>query len=304
MRAVFEHVAEPDEISWHHHVRHGAAFDFHWHFHPQVELTLITKGSGTRIVGDSIENYWPGDLTLIGADVPHTYASGADSAEHEAVVVQFRPDFLGAEFWDRPEFVTIGGLLAAAAGGLNLAADDGIEAAMRELAVGGPAERTLRLLGLLSRLADHAPRILSTATVHRPVGAPARERADAVHTYLSANYTTPIRLGDVAAVAHLTPTAFSRFFRRTFGRTLTDYVNELRVAAACRLLGDTDLAIADIAARVGYENLANFNRRFRELKGTNPRDYRRTLNGDQGNGSEPAFRSRPMPDGASRVSSL
>jgi len=277
MRAVFEHVAEPDGISWHYHVRQGTTFDFHWHFHPQIELTLITRGSGTRVVGDSIENYWPGDLTLIGTDVPHTYASGGDSADHQAIVVQFRPDFLGAPLWERPEFAGVRGLLDAAAGGLHLSADDEIHAAMRGLATGRSADRTLRLLSLLTRLADQEARVLSTS--HRPTSPHARERADAIHTYLSTNYTTPIRLADVASVAHMTPTAFSRFFRRTFGRTLTDYVNELRIAAACRLLGDTDLAVADIAARVGYENLANFNRRFRTLKGTSPRTYRLTVNG-------------------------
>lgn len=278
MRAEFEHVAEPAGISWHHHLRRGTAFDFHWHFHPHVELTLITKGSGTRIVGDSIENYWPHDLTLIGADLPHTFASAPDTTDHEAVVVQFRPDFLGTSIWERPEFAAIGNLVDRAAGGVSLSANDDIESALRALATGQPADRTLRLLDLLSRLADTESRVLTT-TVRHPIGTHARDRADAVYAYLSTNYTTPVSLDDIAAVAHLTPTAFSRFFRRTFGRTLTDYVTELRIAAACQLLLDTDLAIADIAAHVGYQNLSNFNRRFRHLKRTSPRDFRRTLAG-------------------------
>jgi AraC-like DNA-binding protein len=275
MRAEFEHVVEPNGMSWQYHVRLGSTFDFHYHFHPHVELTLITRGSGTRIVGDSIENYWPGDLTLIGADVPHTFASAPDRTEHEAIVVQFRSDFLGTALWDRPEFIAIADLLVTAAGGVNLSVDDGVVTELRELATGQPADRTLRLLGLLGRLAGHAsPRVLTTATPRRPISSHARDRADAIYAYLSANYTTPVSLAEAAAVAHMTPTAFSRFFRHTFGRTLTDYVTELRIAAACQLLADTDRTVADIAAHVGYENLSNFNRRFRKLKDTSPRDYR------------------------------
>ncbi|MEV5967433.1 AraC family transcriptional regulator [Kribbella sp. NPDC051952] len=276
MRAEFEHVVEPSEISWHHHVRRGTAFDFYWHFHPQVEITLITKGSGTRIVGDSIENYWPRDLTVIGAELPHTFASGPDSADHEAVVIQFRPDFLGPAFWERPEFAAIGSLLERAAGGVHLIAGNNLAAAIRDLGEGRPADRTLRLIQLLSRLADAHSRVLSTTRL-RPVSTHARERADAIQAFLAKNYTTPVTLTEVAAVAHMTPTAFSRFFRRTFGRTLTDYLTELRIAAACQLLLDTELAIADIAAHVGYQNLSNFNRRFRQLKRISPRDFRHTV---------------------------
>ena len=141
---------------------------------------------------------------------------------------------------------------------------------------GPPAGRTLGLVHLLKRLADARSRVLTTTT-HRPIGTHARDRADAIYAYLSTTYTTPVSLGDVATVAHMTPAAFSRFFRRTFGRTLTDYLTELRIAAACRLLLDTDLAIADIAAHVGYQNLSNGNRRFRHLKRTSPRDFRQTL---------------------------
>lgn len=281
MRAEFEHLAEQDGISWHYRVRSEAAFDFQWHFHPEVELTLITRGSGTRVVGDSIENYWPGDLTLIGSELPHTYASAPDHTEHEAVVIHFRPDFLGPAFLTRPEFAAIGRLLETAVRGVNVApASRTVTEAMHALATGRPVDRTLGLLQLLSRLAeDSGVRTLTTATSRPPLRAITRARVEAVHAHLSSSYTGPVHLAEVAAVAHLTPAAFGRFFHRTFGRTLTDYVTELRIAAACRLLGDTDLTVADIAARVGYQNLANFNRRFRALKGVSPREYRAIVTG-------------------------
>lgn len=118
MRPEREHIPTAPGVSWQYHVRRAAEFGFGWHYHPEVELTLITEGSGTRIVGDSIENYRPGDLTLIGAELPHTFVSAPDTADHEAIVVQFRSDFLGPEFLTRPEFVGLARLLDAAASGL------------------------------------------------------------------------------------------------------------------------------------------------------------------------------------------
>ncbi len=278
MRPQLEHIVGPPDVSWRYHVLRAPKFGAHWHFHPEIELTLITAGSGTRIIGDSVENYRPGDLTLIGSELPHSYASAPGQDHHEALVIHFRHDFLGPEFLLRPEFSAIGELVAAARRGLTIVAEPSLVTALRMLESGPATDRTLGLLRCLHHLADEPGlRTLTTATAKPPVSEAGRDRADAVHTYLSEAYTGPVHLADVAAVAHMAPSAFSRFFRRTFGRTLTDYVTELRIAAACRLLSETELPVAEVAARSGYENLSNFNRRFRALKGTTPREYRHLL---------------------------
>ncbi|MPZ28021.1 MAG: helix-turn-helix domain-containing protein [Micromonosporaceae bacterium] len=276
MRAEREHVTVAPDVSWHYHVWRAAEFRIPWHYHPELELALITEGSGTRIVGDSVESYRPGDLTLIGAELPHTYLAAPGGGEHEAIVVQFRRDFLGSQLLTHPEFAGLARLLDRAARGLWFEPEPRLAARLWALATAPPPERTLELLGLLVRLAgDQSARVLATAPGAPRLSGPARRRIEAVCSYLQAAYPQPVRLADVAAVAHLTPAALSRFFRRALGRTLTDYLTELRIAEACRLLTGTELPIATIAARSGYPNLANFHRRFRALKGTSPRAYRR-----------------------------
>jgi AraC-like DNA-binding protein len=280
VRAAFEHIVPTSALSWKQFVRREPRFDFQWHYHREFELTLITKGSGTRLVGDCVQDYGPGDLTLIGPDLPHTYVSTPGEEEHEAVVLQFRRDFLGKDLFTGPEFAGVDGLLTRASRGLSFPRDAVSLDRLSELPPTGPrgpqpAERTLELLRLLVRLADcPAARPLAGAD-HLPVlNRAAGDRIDAMVRLMHRAYARPVTLAEVAEAAHLTPSSASRFFRRTTGTTITDYLNSLRVNAACRLLRGTDRRIADIAAHCGYTNLSNFNRRFHELKGMPPRDYR------------------------------
>lgn len=271
MRASFEHIEVTQDLSWSCYLRREPAFPFTWHYHHEYELTLITAGSGTRFVGDSIEDYHPGDLTLIGPDLPHTYASAGGNGRHEAVVIQFRRDFLGGGFFARPEFAAVAALLAGAARGLRVEAAE----PLAELVGLPPAERTLGLLGTLVRLAASAGARPLASPHYRPaLNRAAGERVDAVMRLLHERYAEPLTLDEIAAAAHMAPAAVSRFFRRTTGATITGYRNAVRVSAACRLLVDSDRRVADIAAECGYHNLAHFNRRFRALKGVSPREYR------------------------------
>lgn len=280
MRADFEHVATPPELSWAYREFRQRAFDFSWHMHTELELTLITHGTGTRVVGTSIESYRPRDLALIGSEVPHAYVSTPGTTRHEAIVIQFRRDFLGSEFFARPEFGGIGRLFDRAPGAVVFEAGPDVVEHIRGLANLSPSERTLSLLRLLSRLAeDEHARPVSAETTLGGLSQPARRRADAVCGYLQHAYAGPVRLAEVATIAHMSPPALSRFFRHTIGRTITDYVTELRIAAACQLLRDSDLPVASIATRCGYENLSNFNRRFRAVKAMSPREYRRAMAG-------------------------
>ncbi len=275
MRASYEPVAVPPAASWQHRVLRETSFDFFWHFHPEVELTLITRGSGTRIVGERIESYRPGDLALIGPHVPHAFVSTPGTAGQEAILVQFRRDFLGAELFAAPEFAGVADLLDASAALVEATPE--VAGRLAGLAALAPAARTVALLDLLSVLADGPVRTLADPGARHQWTPAARQRMEAVCAYLQANVVTDIRLDSVAQVAHLTPVALSRFFRRAMGRTMTAYVTELRVAAACQLLRDTDLAISEVATRCGYGNLSNFNRRFRSVAGCSPREYRRAL---------------------------
>ncbi len=259
-------------MSWKLFVRRQARFGFAWHFHREFELTLITKGGGTRFVGDCIQDYGPGDLTLIGPELPHAYASMPGHEEQEAIVAQFRVDFLGPSFFALPEFAEVTALLDRSARGLSF--PEGAEA-LPDLAGLPPAERTLGLLNTLVLLARcERARPLASARHSAALDRTTRDRIDAVVRLLHTGYSQPISLDMAARAAHMAPAAVSRFFRRTTGATITGYLNALRVNAACRLLVDTDRRVADIAAECGYANLSNFNRRFRNLKGMSPREYR------------------------------
>ncbi|HZX04087.1 AraC family transcriptional regulator [Kribbella sp.] len=246
-------------------------FDFAWHFHREYELTLITGGSGTRYVGTTVERYLPGDLVLLGPELPHTYASSQWS---EAAVTQFRHDFLGPGFFELPQFGAIRSLLSGSARGLSFAATPELQADVARLPRLEPAEQTVRLLDVLSHLGTQTPAPITGAGYAAAPSTAVRDRVDVICRHLQQTHTEPVHLEEIAALVHLTPTSFSRFFRRALGCTLTDYVNQLRVETASRLLTTTSLPITEIATRSGYRNLANFNRRFRELKSMRPTEYR------------------------------
>jgi AraC-like DNA-binding protein len=285
VRATLEHIGATPQTSWRLHVRAEPRFEFCWHRHPEYELTLITAGSGQRFVGDSVELYQPGDLTLIGPDLPHTFVSSDHSPAQEAVVVQFRRDFLGADFFERPDFADLAALLDDADRGLAAHADlaEAPAAALRELSALPPTARTITLLrSLLTLVSTPGLRPLASEHYRARPRAVAQRRLDTVCEYLSTAYAEPLSLADVAVVAHMSPAAFSRFFRRAMGRTLTTYLNEVRVAAACRLLIDTDRPITEIAGDAGFGNISNFNRRFRLICGQSPREYRAAFNAEPG----------------------
>lgn len=257
-------------------LRREPAFGFGWHHHTEYELTLITAGEGTRYVGTTIERYRPGDLVLLGPDLPHTYTSEPYDGVAEAAVTQFRHDFLGPGFFALPQFRALDALLARSARGLRFAALDGEpRARLAGLPHLEPAAQTVVLLDVLRRLAADPAATPLTGPGYAPAPSSAtRDRIDAVCRHLQQTHTGPVVQEDVAALAHMSPTSFSRFFRTAMGRTFTDYVNQLRVDTACSLLTGTSLPVTEVAGRAGFRNLSNFNRRFRELKGLRPTEYR------------------------------
>jgi AraC-type DNA-binding domain-containing proteins len=285
MRAHFEKVPLAPGRSFRVEERRLVRFDAPWHFHPEIELTLIVEGRGRRFVGDSIEPFAAGDLVLLGPNLPHFWHSDTSQrrARAHSVVVQFLPDFMGPDLWTRPEFALVRRLLNRAAQGLHFRGAGAVEAA--RCLRGLPAQNGLRAVLSLWDVLDR----LSTLRTARPLArsgyAPhldsrAEERLARVYTFLMQHHPEPLTLPQIARVAAMTPAGFSRYFKRTSGRNVSDVLNDLRIDHAARLLRETPHGIARIAAEAGYGTLSNFNRRFRERFHLSPREYRREADGN------------------------
>jgi AraC-like DNA-binding protein len=260
-----------------------------WHFHPEYQLTLVMAGSGQRIVGDSIAPVVPGDLTLLGPNVPHAWdvdhvierqRGGAAKRQRnrvDAVVVQFRAEFLGTEFWGVPETASVVRLLSTASRGLEFSAKARQRVApdiVNLLRLKG-LQRLLGLVAVLDRLARDGRGVPICSAEYVPdLDADDRDRllpvVRAIHEHLS----KPLRRGQLASLAGISERTFSRYFRQKMGKTLPQFVNELRVGRARRLLVESDLAVTQIAAECGFRNLSNFNSQFREIAGVTPMQYR------------------------------
>ncbi len=279
MKARIEKVVPGRAASFICRRRTDPRFGFFWHFHPEIELTLIVRSRGRRFVGDSIEAYEDGDLVLLGPNLPHTWASDPGRrGPHDAVFCQFSEAFLGEPFLRAPEWSAVRRLLDRARQGLRFTGRtqklvarqmDGLEtrSGLSRLAT------LLEILDVLARSRDARP--LSS----RPLGPSWRrgdaERIDRVCRYLSERCLERVTLAEAASVAHLSIPAFSRFFRSRTGKTLVAWLNELRVGQACRELIESERSVSEIAFDSGFNNLSNFNRRFRALKGMNPLAFRR-----------------------------
>ncbi len=262
--------------------RADAAFEFYWHYHPEYELTLITGSQGRRFIGDHIDNYDSGDLVLMGPNLPHTWCSSPAPAgtKHEAVVVQFAEDFLGAGRLDATELHPVRELLDRSARGIHfrgvLVREVGER--MTQLHQRSPLAQLGELLLILDRLSrSDECEGLSSRTFVPQLRPDVVHPIDRVCRFVNERFLEPVPLGQAARVLGMSPSSFSRYFRRTTGKTFTGYLNELRVGHACRLLMETERGIADIAGASGFPNLSHFNRFFLRLKKMRPSEYRREV---------------------------
>ena len=295
MKAVLEKTPRDQWESFHCEVVRGSSYHATWHFHPEYQLTLVLESRGHRMVGDNITRLRRGDLVLVGANLPHVWHQEMRSAECgvrnekgrsrnpqspavHAIIVRFLDTFLGGEFLAKPEMEPVRTLLQKAVRGLHITGRtrDSVADAMQRLADSTGLARIRELLAILDTLAksrDVKP-VASAGFVPR-FSKDDQERMQRVFGYIDRNLTGEIDRTRAAAQAHLSPGAFSRFFKLRTGRTLPEYVNTLRIGRACEMLADGKWKVADIAMECGFANLANFNRHFRSITKLSPRDYRR-----------------------------
>lgn len=255
-----------------------------WHFHPEIELLHCINGKGTNFIGNSIRSMEEGEVLLIGRNVPHTrQRDRAYYAEHphespSSVVVQFREDFLGEEFFTVEEFKPIADLLRRALRGLKFRGSARENTAERLALIGkkNSTEAILELLSILDHLArsdefEYLNAVNYVSNVHEKFS----QRINKVYHYTVEHFREDISLEEVAALTNHSPAAFCRYFKTRTRKTYIQYLTELRIAYACELLMQGNLDIGQVCFESGFNNLSHFHKQFRRHLHTTPRDYQK-----------------------------
>lgn len=254
-----------------------------WAAHPEYEIHLIQRSTGSIIAGDYVGTFGPGHVSMIGPMLPHDWVSDLAPGEvvtDRDVVVHFSDEWVRDCMLLMPELQRLDGLLKRSRRGLEFTGETAAKAAAlltSLLESSGPARIAdmFKLLGVLAEAPPHECVALASEWLGMSENAYANAAAEAGLDYIFDNLTGDIRLSTAAALAHMSESTFSKYFKRAAGMTFSNMVKRLRVAHARRLLDTTDLPTAKVALSSGYKNLSNFNRQFLAEVGMTPSAYRK-----------------------------
>lgn len=261
---------------------HGYPYEtVRWHYHPEYEINLITRTSGQYFVGDHTGHFEPGQLSLMGPNVPHNWVSDVpqgELVEERCIVLQFAGKAIRRGIEAFPELAGLERLLVDANRGVLFSAETSTQAAqmLRHLLKARGVQRVTGFLDLLALLSsDPRQTLLATPTFRPDTEQYQSKTINQVLRYLSEHLHERLRESDVAAYAGMQTAAFSRYFRRSTGVPFVHYLNRLRINNACEMLIGSGSPITEVCYASGFNNLSNFNRQFRALKAMPPSQFRR-----------------------------
>lgn len=274
MKALFEQIAIDEGHSFLIKRFTVNYFNTPLHYHPEYELTCILNGYGKRFVGDSVEEFRVGDLVLLGSNLPHFWRSDRDFYENqslfsEAIVIQFSVEFVENIIKNLPEFNSIYQLLKKSELGLKFNSNELIISQLEEL---NSSKNIIQFFQILNDLCKNPYQVLSSETI-KPDEAE-NERMRRILEFTLEHFTEEININQVAEIAHLTVPSFCRYFKHRTRKTYIDYLNELRVSHARKLLITTELDVGQVGFESGFQNLSHFHRVFKKNTGLTPLSYR------------------------------
>lgn len=263
----------------------SANFESTWHYHPELELHYTKKGEGLRFIGDNISNFNSDEMLLLGENLPHTWKSHdaylhpQSKLEVETMVMHFLPDCLGQEFLSLPEAYALTQLFKRAKNGLLIQGDTKRKL-LSLLEAAHQAENLNRIalfisiLSTLSETSEYEP--ITSAHAFYQSNQLETDRLNQIYTYTLKNYMNKISLAEIASLSCLSITSFCRYFKLMTNKTYTDFLSEIRISYACKLLIENkELTIESISTETGFNNASNFFRQFKKTIGLTPKAYRK-----------------------------
>ena len=257
-----------------------------WHHHPEYELVLQMKGRGKRMVGDNVDRFVEHDLIFTGPYLPHQwvpdlYCQGhPDNYQERAFVIQFLHDFMGEKFFDLPENGTLKRFLSGSVRGCKFygEAKKKIISILLKMMDSSDISRLYGLISIFEVFASTDEfNFLSSAASVESFMLKENESMQKALQYIMQNFQKDIQIKDLLEVTNMSYASFYNYFKRSFKTHFKEYLLDVRVDYACKLLNDESVNISEVAYSCGFENLSNFNRKFRRLKNMTPSQFQKQL---------------------------
>ncbi|MDP2338304.1 MAG: AraC family transcriptional regulator [Bacteroidota bacterium] len=250
------------------------------HSHKNFELNLIISGSGRRIVGNHISSYTKGDLVLLGPNIYHCWEvlETEPDTEPECIVTHFYENIINSDFFNVPELERVVTLLKEAENGISFKGKKAEKVAsllVKMVNLSG-LELYIELLRVFHFLLQIEERDYLALPSSQPnVHEKDNDQINKVYEYVFQNIHEGIKLKDASALVYKEPGSFCRYFKKKTNQTFMDYVKNVRIGIAAKLLAETDKQITQICFECGYNNLANFNHYFKDIMKKTPSEYRK-----------------------------
>ena len=258
-------------------------FDATWHAHSEYQLFMVLKGSGTRFIGNTVQSFNAGDLTFLGPAVPHLWRSDSVYFDKRSklvthgLVIYFREDFIGG-LLEKDEMQQIRSLFKKAKRGIEYYGQtvNQLGTMMNSIIAAHGATSLIQLLQVLETMAQTKTyRLLHNADYAYKLKESETRRINLVINYAAQHFKERIALKSAAALLNMTPTSFSRYFSMKTSKSFSDFITELRIRHACKLLSEDDnKTISQVSYECGFNTLSNFNRQFKWYMKITPKAYR------------------------------
>ena len=253
-----------------------------WHYHPELELVIILESTGSRFVGDSFEAFKPGEIILIGKNLPHLWLNdkiyfeeNSNKLQAKAQVIHFQENFAGGLF-QTPCMAGIDDLLKRATRGIKFEGktNDDIIRKVDQMFNMTDYEKLISFIDVLKCLSEQKNyKLLSSTGYINSFNEIRNSKIIAIYEYIMNNFKDDVSLNKAADLANMNPAAFSRYFKNIHKNTFVKYLNEVRIGYACKLLIENKYKISEACYESGFKNISNFNRQFKMLKNMAPSEY-------------------------------
>ncbi|MFC4097149.1 AraC family transcriptional regulator [Euzebyella saccharophila] len=259
-------------------------FDPHWHFHSEYQIFMVLKGNGTRFIGDSVKPFKTGDITFTGSNLPHLWRSDQEQEQDQniawskGVVIYFKEDFLGDNFLRTQEAIRLKNLFDKSLRGMEFTGQTAmkLQKMILELITLEGLDGILHLLNILKTISQTEDyNLLASPGYTNTLREADTERMYMVYAYVMKNFKNKIALSKVAEMTNMTPTSFSRYFKVHANKSFTQFVSEIRIGHACKLLIEKKKNISSACYESGFQTLSNFNKQFKTITKRTPRQYKK-----------------------------